>query len=148
MFTSPFMASNDIVIGRDIWQDILAIIAKRHDSLNASRQCEYRQTIKYVSTERLISNLFLQRRFGKILNQIWNFSAYWIPTQVNQCIIEQKIFWIQKILLEEFVQIYQIQRIWNKYACSTSRRNLCNALSCFWSVESSHQTKLPNLIIN
>ena len=44
---------NGYDIGHDIWQDILAIIAKRRNLLNAScYQCEYRQTVKYVSTDR------------------------------------------------------------------------------------------------
>ncbi len=40
-----FKLSPETDIGHYIWQDILAIIAKRHDSLNASLQCEYRQTL-------------------------------------------------------------------------------------------------------
>ncbi len=54
-------------IGHDIWQDILVIIAKRHNSLNASCQCEYRQTVEYVSTDRLILDLTHQGRFDKNL---------------------------------------------------------------------------------
>jgi hypothetical protein len=38
----------------------------------------------------------------------------------RQCIIEQKIFWIQKILLEELICIYQIQQIWNAYVLSSN----------------------------
>ncbi len=98
------------------------MITKRHNSLNASCQYEYRQNVKYVSTDRLILDLTHQGRFNNILNQIQNYIAYWIPMQVSQCIIEQKIFWIQKILLEEFVCVYQIQRIWNTYVLSSNAR--------------------------
>ncbi len=82
-------------------------MAKRHNLLNASCQCEYRQTVKYVSTDRLIQDLTHQGRFDKIQK----YASFWIPVQKSQCVIQQKIFWIQKILLEEFVRIYQIQRI-------------------------------------
>ncbi len=112
-------------MGHDIWQDFLAIIAKRHDLLNASCQCEYRQTVKQVSTDRLILDLTHQGRFDKILNQIWNYVAYWIPMQVSQCVIKQKIFWIQKILLEEFVRKYQIQQIWNEHVLFSNARLVC-----------------------
>jgi hypothetical protein len=43
-----------------------------------------------------------------------------IPTQVNQRIIEQKIFWSQKVLLEEFVDMYLIQRIWNSHVLASN----------------------------
>ena len=68
-------------IGHDIWQDILAIIANRHDLLNASHQCEYRQTVEYVITDRLILNLSHQLRFNKIQRpQQIRHVIYGIPT--------------------------------------------------------------------
>ncbi len=62
---ASYVGASDI--GHDIWQDILVIIPKRHNSLNASCQCEYRQTVKYVSTDRLILDLTHKGRFGKNL---------------------------------------------------------------------------------
>ncbi len=63
---------NGYDIGHDIWQDILAFIAKRRDWLNASCQYEYRQTVEYVSTDRLVLDLTHQVRF----NKIEDFSKY------------------------------------------------------------------------
>jgi hypothetical protein len=57
-----------------------------------------------------------------------------IPTKVSQCIIKQKIFWIQMILLEEFVDMYQIQRIWNSHILAFNAHLVC---SPWYSIERS-----------
>ncbi len=45
--------------------------------------------------------------------------------------MKQKIFWIQKILPEEFKDTYQIQRIWNSHILASNAR----LVHCPWYSE-------------
>jgi hypothetical protein len=62
-----------------------------------------------------------------------------IPTKISQHIIKQKIFWIQKILLEEFVGMYQTQWIWNSHILSS---NACFIHSPWYNRERSLQSDI------
>jgi hypothetical protein len=61
---------------------------------------------KYISTDRLILDLTHHGRF----DEIWNYFAYWIPAY-RPVHHQAEDLLDPKILMKEFVRIYQIQQI-------------------------------------
>ncbi len=109
------------VIGHGLM--LLLSIAKWHNSLNS-------QSLVYDSDRQAppdLSNLLPEGTDSDPDTWLTHHkSISTFPHRNASASSNRRSFWIQKILLEEFVDTYQIQQIWNRHVLTSNARLVCS----------------------